>query len=98
MKNKRKVESTVVINGKKSNNRDKKVNIVSKLIFTIFLTVILIAILIFTIKNYEINKQFAKEIESFANLNNKTVFSIDKMTLYAVVLLQKIKKINLFGI
>ena len=38
MKNKRKVESTVVINGKKSNNRDKKVNIVSKLIFTIFLT------------------------------------------------------------
>ena len=83
MKNKRKVESTVVINGKKSNNRDKKVNIVSKLIFTIFLTVILIAILIFTIKNYEINKQFAKEIESFANLNNKTVFSIDKMTLYS---------------
>ena len=82
MKNKRKDESTVVINGKKSNNRDKKVNIVSKLIFTIFLTVILIAILIFTIKNYEINKQFAKEIESFANLNNKTVFSIDKMTLY----------------
>ena len=75
MKNKRKVESTVVINGKKSNNRDKKVNIVSKLIFTIFLTVI--------IKNYEINKQFAKEIESFANLNNKTVFSIDKMTLYS---------------
>ena len=69
MKNKRKVESTVVINGKKSNNRDKKVNIVSKLIFTI--------------KNYEINKQFAKEIESFANLNNKTVFSIDKMTLYS---------------
>ena len=67
MKNKRKVESTVVINGKKSNNRDKKVNIVSKLIFTIFLTVILIAILIFTIKNYEIKKQFAKEIESFAN-------------------------------
>ena len=83
MKNKRKDESTVVINGKKSNNRDKKVNIVSKLIFTIFLTVILIAILIFTIKNYEINKQFAKEIESFANLNNKTVFSIDKMTLYS---------------
>ena len=83
MKNKRKVESTVVINGKKSNNRDKKVNIVSKLIFTIFLTVILIAILIFTIKNYEINKQFAKEIESFANLNNKTVFSIYKMTLYS---------------
>jgi len=83
MKNKRKVESTVVINGKKSNNRDKKVNIVSKLIFTIFLTVILIAILIFTIKNYEINKQFAKEIEKFANLNNKTVFSIDKMTLYS---------------
>ena len=83
MKNKRKVESTVVINGKKSNNRDKKVNIVSKLIFTIFLTGILIAILIFTIKNYEINKQFAKEIESFANLNNKTVFSIDKMTLYS---------------
>ena len=83
MKNKRKVENTVVINGKKSNNRDKKVNIVSKLIFTIFLTVILIAILIFTIKNYEINKQFAKEIEKFANLNNKTVFSIDKMTLYS---------------
>ena len=59
MKNKRKLESTVVINGKKSNNRDKKVNIISKLIFTIFLTIILITILFFTIKNYEINRQFA---------------------------------------
>ena len=83
MKNKRKLESTVVINGKKSNNRDKKVNIISKLIFTIFLTIILITILFFTIKNYEINRQFAMEIENFANLNNKTVFSIDKMTLYS---------------
>ena len=83
MKNKRKLESTVVINGKKSNNRDKKVNIISKLIFTIFLTIILILILFFTIKNYEINRQFAMEIENFANLNNKTVFSIDKMTLYS---------------
>ena len=83
MKNKRKLESTVVINGKKSNNRDKKVNIISKLIFTIFLTIILITILFFTIKNYEINRQFAIEIENFANLNNKTVFSIDKMTLYS---------------
>ncbi len=83
MKNKKKTKNTVVINGKKRNYRNKKVNIVYKLSLTIFLIVVLIVMLFFTIKNYQINLEFARQIDEFSNLNSKTVFSIDKISLYS---------------
>ena len=39
--------------------------------------------LFFTIKNYQINLEFARQIDEFSNLNSKTVFSIDKISLYS---------------
>ena len=83
MRNKKKTKNTVVINGKKRNYRNKKVNIVYKLSLTIFLIVVLIVMLFFTIKNYQINLEFARQIDEFSNLNSKTVFSIDKISLYS---------------
>lgn len=69
--------STVIINGSKPNNTREK------LIAIIVLLAIFAVALTFIIMTYASNRKFADEINAFAKLNAKTVFSIDKIYMYS---------------
>lgn len=73
MKNK----TTVVVKTKKKNYTKEK------LIITIFLTIVLIIMVVYTTILQISNKKFGKEIDDFSKLNSKTVFSIDKIYMYS---------------
>ncbi len=72
-----KKQTTVVVNGKKPNYTREK------LILTIFLTIITIVMTVYAIILLISNKKFAQEVDDFAKLNLKTVFSIDKIYMYS---------------
>ncbi len=69
--------TTIIFNGKKPNNTKEKI------IAIIILTLIVLALGTLIILNYVNNKKFATEINNFAKLNAKTVFSIDKIYMYS---------------
>ena len=71
-----KKKTTVVFKGKKQSYFKEK------LIAIVFLLLILIVMLVYTILSIVTNEKFAEEVNSFAKLNSKTVFSIDKIYLY----------------
>lgn len=72
-----KSKTTVIVNGKKPNN------IREKLFTLVVLSIIFIMLLIFTIISKVSSQKFANEINEFAKLNAKTVFSIDKIYMYS---------------
>ena len=72
-----KSKTTVIVNGKKPNNMREK-------LFTlVVLSIIFVMLLIFTIISKVSSQKFANEINEFAKLNAKTVFSIDKIYMYS---------------
>ena len=58
-------------------------NIFVKLIITIALIILCIVMIVYTVKIYTINKEFAESIAEISKLNSKTVFSIDRIYLYS---------------
>lgn len=70
-------KTTIVFNGKNPNNTREKI------IAIIICTIIGIALWTLFILNYVNNKKFGEEINNFAKLNEKTVFSIDKIYMYS---------------
>ncbi len=73
----KKKATTIIFNGKRPRNTREKVVII------IALTIIAIALWTFIILNYVNNRKFAEEINNFSKLNQKTVFSIDKIYMYS---------------
>lgn len=73
----KKKATTIIFNGKRPSNTRKKVIVIT------VLTLIGIALWTFILLNYINNKKFAEEINNFAKLNAKTVFSIDKIYMYS---------------
>ncbi len=70
-------ETTVIVNG----NDNYKIK--RKLLITIILLICAIIISAYSINTYITSKKFANEVNEFAKLNSKTVFSIDKIYLYS---------------
>ena len=70
-------KTTVVVNGKKRSNTREKLIAITVLI------IVFIIMLVYTILSVVTNEKFAKEINEFAKLNAKTVFSIDNIYMYS---------------
>lgn len=64
-----------------SNKSNKKIPI--KLMITIALIILCIAMIVNIIKIYLMNKEFSESITEITRLNSKTVFSIDRIYLYS---------------
>lgn len=60
---------------------DKKKKILTIIVFILFIVVFILAFLLF--QKYVIKINFEKEILPFANKNDKTVFTINKITLFS---------------
>lgn len=69
--------TTIIFNGRRPNSIGKKVIAITAL------AIIGISIWTSIILNYANNKKFAEDINNFAKLNAKTVFSIDKIYMYS---------------
>ena len=69
--------TTIVVNGKKPTYTKEKI------IVTVFLSILIIAMTVYAIILLISNKKFAKEVDDFSKLNLKTVFSIDKIYMYS---------------
>ena len=64
-------------------NTKKQMSFPVKLIITIALIVLCIVMIVYSVKVYLINEEFAESVAEIARLNSKTVFSIDRIYLYS---------------
>lgn len=70
-------DTTVVING------NQRFKLRRKLIIAIVLIIATILLYVYLASTFLINKSFAEETDEFYKLNQKTIFSIDKIYMYS---------------